>query len=58
MAVTAIIGRLVAIVIPGITELFIQFLIDNTFQKNGHHVPHDRIDILTTFDADTIFFQV
>ena len=57
MAVPAVVSVLVPIVV-GIAKLLIKLFIQNAFEENRHHIPHDGIDILAVLDADIVFLQV
>ena len=54
MSITAVVRLFVAVIVFGITEFFVQFLIQCALQKDRHHVTHDGIDIGYAFDADIV----
>ena len=47
-----------AIIIFGISQFFIQFLIKGAFQNDRHHIPHNGIDIRSILDRYIVLFQV
>lgn len=58
MAISGIICFLVPIIILGISQFLIHFLIQGTFQDDGHHIPHNGIDIRSILDRYIVLFQV
>ena len=58
MTISGIIRFLVPIIILGITQFLIQFLIQCSLQDNWHHIPHNGIDIRSILDLYMVLFQV
>ena len=58
MTISGIIRFLVPIIILGISQFLIHFLIQGTFQDDGHHIPHKGIDIRSILDRYIVLFQV
>ena len=58
MAISRIIRFLVPIIILGISQFLIHFLIQGAFQDDGHHIPHNGIDIRPILDLYIVSFQI
>ena len=58
MTISGIIGFFVPIIILGISQFFIHFLIQSAFQDDRHHIPHNGVDIGSILDPNIVLFQI